>query len=211
MTLELKPNEAIGEQALAESLGVSRTPVREALSRLHIDGLVDLRSRRGVIVSPIRYEAVRTAQFVREKLETAIIEAAIRVDDRRTKLRIRQAIEEQELAMFENNAGQFFMADEHMHQLYCKLAGWDNVWPIIADAKKHMDRVRRLAIQDTPFNILIKDHRDLYTAVDQSDSDLASDIIQKHLRRVMSGFQTVAERFPEFFDLAGEVAVEGPD
>lgn len=199
--LEFKPNEAIGEHALADSLGVSRTPVREALSRLNNDGLVDLRSRRGVIVSPIRYEAVKTAQFVREKLEVAIIEAAVESNSQRGKLLIRQAIEEQELAMHENNADLFFEADERMHQLYCELADWRGVWPIIADSKKHLDRVRRLAMKDTPFDTLLSEHRELYRAVESKNTDLARAIIEHHLRRVVSVFDEIADRFPDYFDI----------
>ena len=145
--LELKPNEPVGEHALADLLGVSRTPVREALSRLSAEGLVDLRSRAGVVVAPIRMDAVRTAQFVREHLELAIVAEAARQSNRRILLGIRQTIEEQELAVAEDNPDLFFECDERMHALYCNLAGRDGVWGFISDAKKHMDRVRRLSLQ----------------------------------------------------------------
>lgn len=125
--LELKPNEPIGEHALAGLLGVSRTPVREALSRLSAEGLVDLRSRAGVVVAPIRMDAVRTAQFVREQLELAIVAEAAQQSNRRVLLGIRQAIEEQELAILEDNPDLFFECDERMHALYCSLAGRDGL------------------------------------------------------------------------------------
>jgi DNA-binding GntR family transcriptional regulator len=83
VSLELKRNEPIGEQALAQMLGVSRTPVREALSRLSAERFVDLRTRARVIIASIRLDAVLTAQFVREKLEVAIVsEAAVRPNRR---------------------------------------------------------------------------------------------------------------------------------
>ena len=69
VSLDLKPNQAIGELFLADDLSMSRTPVREALTRLSGEGLIDFRSRAGTIVAPIRLEAVRSAQYVREKLE----------------------------------------------------------------------------------------------------------------------------------------------
>lgn len=197
--LELKPNEPIGEHAMAELLGVSRTPVREALSRLSAEGLVDLRSRAGVVVAPIRMDAVRTAQFVREQLELAIVAEAAQQSNRRILLGIRQAIEEQELAIQEDNPDLFFECDERMHALYCSLAGRDGVWGFISDAKKHMDRVRRLSVQAGQLDQLVQDHQDVLDAVAAGDMDRAREVMKIHLRRVMLDLGELSRRFSSFF------------
>lgn len=197
--LELKPNEAIGEHALADLLGVSRTPVREALSRLSVEGLVDLRARAGVVVSPIRMDAVRTAQFVREHLELAIVSEAARQTNRRVLLSIRQAIEEQELAVLEDNPDLFFECDERMHALFCALAGRDGVWTFIADAKRHMDRVRRLSVQAGQMDQLVKDHQTIFEAVTAGDAARAQEVMRLHLRRVMLDLGELARQFSSYF------------
>ena len=179
--LELKPNEPVGEHALADLLGVSRTPVREALSRLSAEGLVDLRSRAGVVVAPIRMDAVRTAQFVREHLELAIVAEAARQSNRRILLGIRQTIEEQELAVAEDNPDLFFECDERMHALYCNLAGRDGVWGFISDAKKHMDRVRRLSLQAGQLDQLVDDHQKVLEAVTAGDPTAAQELSLIHI------------------------------
>lgn len=198
--LELKPNEPVGEHALADLLGVSRTPVREALSRLSAEGLVDLRSRAGVVVAPIRMDAVRTAQFVREHLELAIVAEAARQSNRRILLGIRQTIEEQELAVAEDNPDLFFECDERMHALYCNLAGRDGVWGFISDAKKHMDRVRRLSLQAGQLDQLVEDHQQVLEAVTAGDTARAQQIMQIHLRRVMLDLGELAQRFSSYFE-----------
>ncbi|KKC35303.1 GntR family transcriptional regulator [Devosia epidermidihirudinis] len=200
ISLELKPNEAVGEQMLAEMLSVSRTPVREALSRLSVEGLVDLRARSGVVISPIRYEAVRTAQYVREKLEMAVIADAAGRTDKRVLLGIRQAIEEQELAISEGVAEHFFEADERMHFMFCGLADREGVWAVIADAKKHMDRVRRLSVQTGHLDLLLQDHLALLAAVSEGNAASAQEIMRLHLRRVMSDLRELAKRFPDYFE-----------
>lgn len=200
--LELKPNEPIGEHALADLLGVSRTPVREALSRLSSEGLVDLRSRAGVIVAPIRIEAVRTAQFVRENLELAIVKDAARQSNRRILLGIRQAIEEQELAISEDNSDLFFECDERMHALYCSLAGRGGVWDFISDAKKHMDRVRRLSVQAGQLGQLVRDHQDVFEAVGAGDEERAREVMRIHLRRILVDLNELARRFADYFDMS---------
>lgn len=202
VSLELKPNEAIGEQMLAEKLGVSRTPIREALTRLSAEGLVDVRSRSGVIVAPIRMEAVETAQFVREKLELAVISEAVRSPDRRIHLAIRQSIEEQEFAVGEGDVGLFFNSDEKMHQLFCELAGRAAVWTIISDAKKHMDRVRRLSLQDIDLTVLLQDHLQLLAAIGDGSERDAKAVMKTHLRRVMTDFANLIDAHPAYFEHA---------
>lgn len=198
--LELKPNEPIGEHALADLLGVSRTPVREALSRLGTEGLVDLRARAGVVIAPIRMEAVRTAQFVREHLELAILADAAQQSNRRALLGIRQAIEEQELAVAEDNPDLFFECDERMHSLYCNLAGRVGVWAFIADAKRHMDRVRRLSVQAGQLDQLVQDHQIILDAVTAGDVRAAQEVMRLHLRRVMSDLSELAKQFSAYFE-----------
>ena len=198
--LELKPNEPIGEHALADLLGVSRTPVREALSRLSAEGLVDLRSRAGVVVAPIRMDAVRTAQFVREQLELAVVAEAAQQSNRRILLGIRQAIEEQELAILEDNPDLFFECDERMHALYCSLARRDGVWAFISDAKKHMDRVRRLSVQAGQLDQLVQDHQSVLEAVTAGDTAKAQQVMQLHLRRVMVDLSELSKRFSSYFE-----------
>jgi len=72
-TLELAPSESVSEKDLAQKLGVSRTPVREALIRLADEGLIDVLPQRGTFVAPIRLQDVEDAQFIREALEVAVV------------------------------------------------------------------------------------------------------------------------------------------
>jgi len=72
VNLTLKPGTLLVEQKLAQEYGVSRTPVREGLVWLASEGLVEILRNRGAMVAPIRVDAVRTAQFVRESLEVSV-------------------------------------------------------------------------------------------------------------------------------------------
>lgn len=200
ISLELAPNESIGEQMLAQSLGVSRTPVREALSRLSTEGLVDVRSRSGGVVAPIRMEAVRSAQFVREALETAIIDACIKRRDPQVMFNLRQAIDTQRFAIDQNDLTLFFDADEHMHSLLCQFAGQSSVWKIIVHAKQHMDRVRRISLSEIDLGTLLDDHQELVNCIEEKNKGGAAKVIRRHLRRVLNDLETIQQRHPDYFD-----------
>jgi len=200
VSLELKPNESIGEQMLAESLGVSRTPIREALSRLASEGLVDVRSRSGGVVAPIRLEAVKSAQFVREALETAIFDKAVQLRDPRILFNLRQSLDAQRFAIAQKNTMMFFDADEQMHSLFCQLAGQASVWDVIADAKQHMDRVRRISLDHIDLDTLLTDHIELYECIEQADEARARKVLRRHLRRVLVDLDRLREQYPEYFE-----------
>ncbi|MFV0384335.1 GntR family transcriptional regulator [Paracoccus sp. (in: a-proteobacteria)] len=203
VSLELAPNTAVGELQLADMLGVSRTPIREALTRLSSEGLVDFRSRAGTTVAPIRLDAVRAAQFVREKLEVAIVREAAAESSRRFKFSVQQAVEEQKFAITDGDTALFFASDERMHQSFAEMAGRPAVWPVISEAKKHMDRLRWLSLATVSaydLNTLLDDHVELFNAIAAHDSDRAQVVMELHLRRVMAQIDQLVAAQPDYFE-----------
>ncbi len=201
LSLEMPPNASANEVQLAEFLKMSRTPVREALTRLSGEGLVDFRARAGTFVSPIRPKAVRAAQFVRETMELRILRIAAQSSDKQALFTIGQAIEEQKFAISQSDVDLFFRADDKMHQAFCALAGWDAVWFVISDAKKHMDRVRRMSLKDADLSVLLGDHERIAAAVNFGNVSSACDDMTIHLRRVMKDLDQLAAKYPDYFEL----------
>ncbi len=82
MTLELEPGEVLSEARLSESLGIGRTPVREALQRLAREGLVVVLPRRGVLVSEFNVQSQLRMVEVRREIENLMARsAAVRASD----------------------------------------------------------------------------------------------------------------------------------
>ncbi len=209
VSLDFKPNQPIGELFLAEELSMSRTPIREALTRLSGEGLVDFRARAGTVVAPIRFEAVRSAQYVREKLELAIIEEAAQTQSNRAVFNIRQAIEEQRFAILEGDKALFFAADERMHRCFSEMVGRSGVWGIISDSKKHMDRLRRLSLEDIDLDVLLKDHQGILAAIEAGNATDACAIMKAHLRRATEDVDRLSEQYSEYFEQTARVEAAG--
>src|SRR6476620_1943385 len=76
VSTELEPGRQISENEIADKLGVSRTPVREALARLRDDQLVQIVPQLGTFVSRISVSGVDDAQFLREALECSAVRLA---------------------------------------------------------------------------------------------------------------------------------------
>lgn len=199
--LTLKPRDILVEQKLAEEFGVSRTPIREVLVWLASEGLVEISRNRGAMVAPIRIEAVRTAQFVRESLEISVALAAARNMNARSELKLFHTIEEQELANRESDAALFYASDEAMHFELAKIAGLPLVWDYISEAKVQMDRVRRLSLSRAQsFDRLIEQHRRIVAAVACDDRSEIKASMKEHLRQVLPDIEALRESQPEYFD-----------
>ncbi|MEM7446306.1 MAG: GntR family transcriptional regulator [Pseudomonadota bacterium] len=199
-SLELEPGTPAGEQTLAEQFGVSRTPVREACARLAREGLVDIYARRGVIVAPLRERAVSNARFVREALELAIVRGAAERADESGLFALDQIIDEQRWSLKRNDPERFFEADEKMHRHLCILAGREEVWFVIVDAKVHMDRARRLSLREQGIKKLLADHEAIVDAIKSRDADRAVDAMRQHLLDIDLQMDQIKARYPAYFE-----------
>jgi DNA-binding GntR family transcriptional regulator len=179
------PGSRIAEAELIERLGVSRTPVREALLRLADEGLVQMFPQAGIYVAPVSVAAVSEAQFIREHLECAVIrEVAARIDAGGMAL-LRGTLMRQQAAHDMADTVQFHELDELLHQQFSELAGRTGVWRVIQHSKHHLDRVRWLSLPVAEhIPRLIMQHQAIVDALDQRDPDIAEASLRVHLREV---------------------------
>src|SRR3954452_4333802 len=119
----LAPGARIVEADLAADLGISRTPVREALSRLAEEQLIEVMPQFGSFVAPISFEAVSEAQFIREHLECALIRETAEKIDESGLSGLRDLLDRQRRAAARNDAAEFYELDEAMHARFAELAG----------------------------------------------------------------------------------------
>jgi DNA-binding GntR family transcriptional regulator len=197
---ELVPGRQLSENELAASLGVSRTPVREALQRLRDDRLVDIVPQLGTFVSPISTRAVADAQFIREALECAAVRvAAPRVSADELEA-LEQNLADQERARDSADFDAFYLLDDQFHQAICDLSG-RNVWNITQRAKGHLNRIRRLSLPIPAYLAeMIAEHRAIVARLAEHDPDGAERALRHHLQEVLREVPRIREQHPDFFD-----------
>ncbi|MER8392508.1 GntR family transcriptional regulator [Mesorhizobium sp. M1340] len=205
LTFRLKPHELISEKAMSEALGVSRTPVREALARLAGLGLIDIYPQRGSMVTPLRIADLEKSQFLRESLEIGLVKRAVE-SPRRAEL---LAMLKGELAVQETFASisddrRFFKSDELFHQHIASHAGFPGIWADISAAKLHMDRFRFLSFPRLDsMSVVLGQHRRIVEALEQADALAAEEAMRTHLRRIFEVLAIVRERYPHYFKAPG--------
>ncbi len=198
---ELEPGRQISENELADKLGVSRTPVREAVARLRDDQLVEVVPQLGTFVSRISVNGVDDAQFLREALECAAVRLAAERADSDSVRQLETLIERQEAARDAADAGAFYLLDDQLHSTLCELSGLPIAWTIVARANGHLNRVRRLSLAHPSYIAeMIEEHKQVVGAVAKRDPDAAEQALRHHLRMVLSDLPTIRRDHPEYFE-----------
>jgi DNA-binding GntR family transcriptional regulator len=203
VSAELEPGRRLSENALAELLGVSRTPVREALARLRDERLVAIVPQLGTFVTLIDPEAVADAQFVRESLEANAIRLTAQRAGPRAIDELEAAIEAQERADARDDEQTFDHLDDALHRRLCDLSGRDVAWRLSQRARGQLDRVRRLSLPEPGYRAeMIAEHREVVAAVAVGDVEGAEGALRHHLRMVLSLLPDIRRAHPEYFEEA---------
>jgi DNA-binding GntR family transcriptional regulator len=197
---DLAPGRQLSENELAASLGVSRTPVREALVRLRDDRLVEIVPQLGTFVTPISTRAVADAQFIREALECASVRAAAPRVTAEDIEALEQTLTAQERARDAEDFDAWYVLDDQFHQAICDLSG-RSVWNITQRAKGHLNRIRRLSLPMPSYLAeMIVEHREIVARLAEHDPDGAEVALRHHLQMVLREVPRIREQHPDFFE-----------
>jgi GntR family transcriptional regulator, rspAB operon transcriptional repressor len=178
----IRPGEAVIEAALAERLGVSRTPVREALKRLSDEGLIDVFAQSGTFIAPISRKALEEAYLIRTALET---ESAARAAGHLTEAdaeAFADNIAAHELAISRQRYGDAIRLDDTFHRMIAEVNGMHMLWRAVDISKAQMDRGRHLAIPKPGLGAAtIREHKLILEALLAGDADGAARRMREHL------------------------------
>jgi DNA-binding GntR family transcriptional regulator len=201
VSAELEPGRRLSENELADRLGVSRTPVREALARLRDEGLVAIVPQLGTFVTLIDPDAVADAHFVREALECNAIRLAIDHADPAGLVALQANLAAQERAQDTDDSEAFDHLDDALHRFLCDLSGRDIAWHLSQRARGQLDRVRRLSFPQPGYRgLMLQEHREVVAAVAAHDADAAERALRHHLRMVLSQLPEIERAHPEYFE-----------
>jgi DNA-binding GntR family transcriptional regulator len=210
LTFELKPFAEISEGGLAAELGVSRTPVREALARLGKLKLVDIFPQRGTMIAPLRVADLKRSQFLRESLEWGLLRRALKAPGRVALVEtLRSEIVLQRTLVAIGDEARFYVSDELFHRLIAQGAGLPDIWGDISDAKLHMDRFRHLMITSVEtLSAVVDQHQAIVDAIEAGDRGAAEAALKAHLRRIFAFLGRAFAAHPEYFEEGGPAIVD---
>lgn len=182
LTGRINPGEHLLELEISSKLGVSRTPVREALRMLELEGLVIMLPRRGARVSKITEKSMQDVLEVRESLDALCVELACERITAQEKEELRRACEAFEKAVATNDSRKIAEADVRFHDILMKAAKNDRLVDIEENLSQSMYRFRYEYINEgSGHDNLVAEHRRIYDSVINGDRIEAAAAARLHI------------------------------
>ena len=193
---DIKPGERLMEVSLANQMGVSRTPVREAIRRLEAEGLVTMIPRKGTHVSELSVKDIMDVLEVRtvlDKLATDL--AAKRMQP--SQLKALENAHKQYIACVEkNNMEGAIKKDVEFHDIIYASSGNPRLIAVAGSLREHIYRFRVIYLSggDLVAENVLNEHEEILAALKEAQSDTASILAEKHIRNQMETIiKTVTE------------------
>ena len=182
LTGELSPGERLMEIKLADKLGVSRTPIREAIRKLELEGLVVNTPRKGAEVANISAEDLRDVLEVRRSLEVLAISLACEKMTDETLELLYENIDAFKHSIDAEATSDIASVDVTFHDIIYKATGNNRLLQILNNISEQMYRYRFEYIKNKEsWNRLVEEHMNIYEAIKNRDKDLAVKSILLHI------------------------------
>ena len=181
---ELKPGERLMEIHLAQKLGVSRTPVREAIRKLELEGLVLMIPRKGAVVAEITVSDLQDVLEVRMALEELAVKLAINSITPKQLVEIKQLSEDFKKTLHGEDVGACAQADMRFHEAIYNATGNGRLIQILNNLREQMYRYRMEYLKDRQtYTLLVKEHEEILMALEQKDQQMALEATSRHVER----------------------------
>lgn len=197
--LELEPGCPISENELAAELGLSRTPVREALIALSRVKVVEITPQKRSIVAPIDEALVEEARFVRKVLECGVVSLCCRLITDEDLRYLEENVKLQETYMKTGPLESIHDLDNQFHKYLFTIVQKLEAYEMVQNLAVHFDRIRTIALNDIKDLEIVDDHRQILEALRNRDERRATEVMQLHLSRAKVDIVSIREKYPLYF------------
>lgn len=183
LSRELENGERLVERKLAEKLGFSRTPVREALKRLQAEGLAKQQPYAGLVVSGLNKEDVLEFFEIREVLEALAVEIAISHRDKRLIDKLAEIIDEMKEAIETQNQDQLARAHSRFHQTIYAAAKRPKLIQLILNVQDYSESLLPVGYRQLDrTSVAFEEHKEIFESIEKGDVESAINKMRTHIR-----------------------------
>lgn len=178
----LKPGDVITEPKLSTALGVSRTPIREALQHLEQENLVEIRPNRGAVVLGITKEDLEVIYDMRIRLEGLAAREAAKTATEEQLNQMKEVLDLQEFYVGKNDPQEQEVFDSRFHEMVYELSGKRILYEVLRNLHHRVTRFRRLSVTNMERAVqAVTEHREIYQAIRDRNGELAEKLTICHV------------------------------
>ena len=200
MSLDFPPASVIRKTTICDRYGLSRSPVSDALSRLSIEGLVDIVPQSGSRVSKLSMTAIREGAFLREALEVATVRFAALHRSSETLAKLSRLVETQKRALMDIERDDFHRADLKFHETIMATTKISRLPATVRSVSQHLDRARVLLLP-VPEHLseTLSEHIEILAALRAQDENRAQNAMRRHLGQLLERLAPLEATRPDIF------------
>ena len=191
----LKPGNKLSEGKIAEQMGVSRTPVREALKELAAEGFVKMNPNQAVVVSNASVEDVQEVLQIRGVLEGLAARLATKMISEEEIKELEKYQKQMEYYTKKDDVLAFSEMDAEFHELILNVCGNNRLIQIrknLSD-QAHRYRIRSLSVPGR-LKYSLKEHQEIVEALKRKNAEQADRLSQKHIENVLANILAHKEK-----------------
>ena len=182
ITGQLKPGDRLMEIKLANTMGVSRTPVREAIRKLQGEGLVIMNARRGAVVAPINLQTMKELLEIRKALESLACQLVASKATEEDVEELREINNIMRRAVSDDDVNLMTEQDVAFHERITELAANNHLQNMLDQIKEHLYRYRLEFIKELKNReVLVEEHDRIIDAIATRNARLAGKEVEKHI------------------------------
>ncbi|PAD22815.1 GntR family transcriptional regulator [Terribacillus saccharophilus] len=207
ITLDYKPGQMIYESTIAEELGLSRTPVREAIQILASEEFLQIIPQKGIKVKYISKKKVQEAFQVRKSLEAvAFREAAVMWDESdlqvsKYKSDLKYIMDQQRAAAKKQEVIAFYEYDEKFHDKILEICGNQTLAAVVRQVRGHVNRISYLDFfESREMGRVMLDHEELIALVQKNDADGVVRRLNQHLDTAADHYGNIIKKYADYFE-----------
>lgn len=199
INLELAPGSQISENELAAEMGLSRTPVREALIELSRVRIIEIHPQKKSTVPLIDYELVEESRFMRSLLECAVVELDCEMAQPVDLERLSANVRLQNFYLDNYYTNELMTLDNQFHGILFEIAKKTQIFALMQNISIHFDRVRSMALSTVKNTKIVQDHEDILGAIGRKDPKAARELMEIHLSRYKIDAADIRAAYPQYF------------
>lgn len=204
MSLELRPGQEISEIELAQGLQISRTPIREVLTKLREENLVEVIPQVGTYVSKINLKLIEEAAFMRFTLEKEILKFSCEAFPQEKLLELKKNVVVQEVLLNQEGMEKdFHKLDTDFHYIIFEGNRKENVWAAIRRLGTHYNRIRVLSEMENRFDHAVEQHKKIIASIENKKVNQVENALLEHIMEPMKNWKKLYDTdspYISFFD-----------
>ena len=199
--LNFLPGEIIRKHDICNALGVSRSPVSEALAKLRNEGLVEVVPQSGTFVSRFSLQDIKEGAFLREAIELACIEILASNISEQQLIDLNRNLKLQKVLAESDDYQGFYQLDAKMHGMIMDFTGYKNLAKVTKTGWVQVDRARQLLLPvDGRLKKAFQEHKAVIEALEQNDVALAREKMRTHLNQLILLLTPLEKKHPHLFE-----------